>query len=116
MSPINHRGWTVLALPAMLLIAAYAGVSYHRRAARLADISAHYRGLSPIPANAPRIPSSELDRLLVANFTVIRDFRQIPSAVLSSFVNLVGQEGTKPPMVNPGAEMSTDLILPGVPS
>jgi hypothetical protein len=100
----------------MLLIAAYAGVGYHRRTVRLIGIAAHYRGLRPIPASAPRIPSSELDRPLVANFTVIRDFRQIPSAVLSSFVNLVGQEGTKPPMVNPGEEMSTDLILPGVPS
>src|SRR5262249_11847579 len=47
---------------------------------------------------------------------VIRDFRQIPPAVLSSFVNLIRQEGTKPPMVNPGEEMSTDMILPGVPS
>lgn len=68
----------------------------------------------PVPKNAPTLNQADVEKLLnVKQFSIVRRVRQVPFAVKQSFTNLTGLPFD---MVDPGKPMSTDNIIPGVPT
>ena len=61
---------------------------------------------------------AQLDKLMRENFVIVTDVRKLPESVKGSFCNVekCNFVGVKFDMVNPGEEMSTDGIIPGVPN
>jgi hypothetical protein len=61
---------------------------------------------------------SELDSILGEQFDMVTNIAGLPKSVEKSFcaVESCNFEGVKFDMVNPGADMSTDAIIPGVPN
>ena len=61
---------------------------------------------------------AQLDKLMRENFVIVTDVRKLPESVKRSFCNIekCNFVGVKFDMVNPGEEMSTDGIIPGVPN
>jgi hypothetical protein len=80
-----------------------------------------YRAHSPAPTfnitatqkNARTLTQSEVENLLGSQFVVVRKARQVPPALKQSFTNFTGLPFD---MNDPGERISTDFIIPGVPS
>ena len=70
--------------------------------------------VQPLGKNGPIIKTEEVNGLLSSDFRIIRSVQQIPSVVKQDFPSPYGAERFA--MVDPGREMSTDMILPGVPN
>jgi hypothetical protein len=69
--------------------------------------------VKPLAKNPPILRTSDVERLLSLNFRIVRTVQQVPTVVKQGFPSLAGDQPFA--MVNPGQEMSTDDILPGVP-
>jgi len=70
--------------------------------------------VSPVPKNAPTLNQADVEKLLqVKQFRTVRLVRQLPSTLKQSFTNSIGIPFD---MVDPGKPMSTDNIIPGVPT
>jgi hypothetical protein len=70
--------------------------------------------VQPLAKNGPILKAEEVDGLLNSDFRIVRRVQQVPSVVKQDFPSLHDNEPFA--MVNPGQEMSTDMILPGVPN
>ena len=66
----------------------------------------------PIARNPAPLTTPDVQRILRGDFQIVRRVRQVPVAVQQAFT-VLSDEAFE--MVNPGQEMSTDMILPGVP-
>ncbi len=69
--------------------------------------------VSPTQKDARFLTQNEVERLLGSQLQVVRRVDQVPPALRQSFSNLANVSFE---MVNPGRPMSTDYIIPGVPS
>lgn len=69
--------------------------------------------VSPLPKDARELTTGEVERSLLSDFKFTKRIEEFPDAVKSDFAQLTGEPFA---MVNPGQEMSTDDILPGVPN
>jgi hypothetical protein len=72
----------------------------------------HFK-VQPIPNDSPTLTTASVEMLLNSNFRVVRRVQQIPNVVKESFAALSGRPFA---MVNPNQDMSTDMMLPGVPN
>jgi hypothetical protein len=69
--------------------------------------------VQPLPKSPRTLTATDVERLLGRDFQLIRDVRQIPTVVRQDFSTLAAEPFQ---MVNAGQEMSTDMIIPGVPN
>ena len=69
--------------------------------------------VQPLPKSPRTLTATDVERLLGRDFQLIRDVRQIPTVVRQDFSTLAAEPFQ---MVNTGQEMSTDMIIPGVPN
>jgi hypothetical protein len=101
----------------VLLVGAISAVRRHR-VRQATTITQLYKGIRPVPVNAPRIPAPVLRQLVNADFEVVTNLGYFPSPVKESFCNIerCNYVGVKFDMVNPGDTMSTDYIIEGVPN
>jgi hypothetical protein len=66
-----------------------------------------------LPKAARILATSEVEQILAGEFRHFRDVRQVPNAVQQAFSTLRDEPFA---MVNPGKDMSTDMIYPGLPN
>ena len=69
--------------------------------------------VTPTQKNPPLLARSDVENLLRMQYRIVRSVYQVPDALQQSFTNLAGIPFR---MVDPGRPMSTDYIIPGVPS
>jgi hypothetical protein len=67
----------------------------------------------PLTERAETLSDAAVQQIVQSNFRIVRRVEQIPNAVQQGFTLLSHDQFR---MVNPGQEMSTDMILPGVPN
>jgi hypothetical protein len=67
----------------------------------------------PLPQGARTLNIAEVEKILFADFTLIRRVQQIPAAVRADYTAVANEPFE---MVNPGQRRSTDAITPGVPN
>jgi hypothetical protein len=69
--------------------------------------------VAPTPKNSLVLTRGDVENLLGMQYRIVRSVHQVPEALQQSFANLAGVSFT---MVDPGKPMSTDDIIPGVPT
>jgi hypothetical protein len=69
--------------------------------------------VTPLPKGTHTLTTSEVEDLLTANFKIDQKVQQIPAPLKRDYTALANEPFE---MVNPGQEMSTDDIIPGVPN
>ena len=68
---------------------------------------------APVTGSSPALTNSDAEKLFGQSFRLVWHVRQIPATIKQSFVNATNLPFD---MNNSGDPLSTDLILPGVPS
>jgi hypothetical protein len=69
--------------------------------------------VTPLTEWAGTLSTADVQRIVQGDFRIVRRVQQIPTAVRQGFTLLSHDQFS---MANPGHEMSTDMILPGVPN
>ena len=69
--------------------------------------------VTPLTERARTLSAADVGRIVKGDFRIVHRVQQIPKAVQQGFTVLSHEQFS---MVNPGQEMSTDMILPGVPN
>jgi hypothetical protein len=69
--------------------------------------------VTPLTERSRTLNATDVQRIVQGDFQIVRRVQQIPTAVQQGFTLLSHDQFS---MVNPGQEMSTDMILPGVPN
>jgi hypothetical protein len=69
--------------------------------------------VTPTQKNSPLLTRSDVEDLLTKQYRIVRSVQQVPVDLQQSFANSAGIPFK---MVDPGTPMSTDYIIPGVPS
>jgi hypothetical protein len=69
--------------------------------------------VTPLTERARTLSEADVQQILKGDFRIVRRVQQIPPPVQQGFTLLSHDQFS---MVNPGQEMSTDMILPGVPN
>jgi len=98
------RKWILVTLVSVAVIATVVVRSEHSR--YIPDFN-----FAPIPKGAPALNDADIEKILtMEQFRIFRRARQVPTAVRDSFTNFTNFPFD---LADPGAEISSDLIIPG---
>ena len=102
----SHKRITVAVLAGLSLLTVFA--VFNRAQSTVPPFE-----VTPLSKGTHTLKTREVDDLLAANFNIVQRVQQIPGPVKGDYTALANEPSE---MVNPGQEMSTDYIIPGVPN